>query len=342
MFKTLAAAMCLSLPTFAQASDMTFELECAGNAVESCYVIAQGTITKDTPKRFSEFWGTGQIDGNQILLNSPGGSLSAGVALGRVFRSLNLNTVVGNGDAVRNRTGLPGPATCQSACAYAFVGGNNRHLTEGSKLGFHRFFIKGQTMDGHSAQSVSGGLIRYLIEMNVDARVFSLASTAGEGEMYFVPAEEAEEYDLVTPHGYQDFFLEPYGNGVVAASVRKTKTDPYDLVQQVTAFCKKGKAKLLFYAPQHGLSQSDPVDMIVNTDTKNLTVAAKNVKIRASKQQAYLEVSLPKDIANAISGAKTLATGFRFSRAEGGSYSTHFELSDMDRKMLSAAFRLCL
>ena len=82
--------------------------------------------------------------------------------------------------------------------------------------------------------------------------------------------------------------------------------------------------------------------MIVNTDTKNLTVAAKNVKIRASKQQAYLEVSLPKDIANAISGAKTLATGFRFSRAEGGSYSTHFELSDMDRKMLSAAFRLCL
>lgn len=191
MFPRLAALLLLTLPFSAKAQEMTFESACLGNAVEGCYVIAKGQIVADTPRKFTDFMQDNSPDGNKVLLESPGGSLAAGVRLGRMFRAREMHTVVGEGTPVKNREGFPGPAICNSACAYAFLGGKTRTLQKGSSLGFHRFFIPNKKMDGDEAQSLSGELITYIVSMGVDARIFSLASTKGEEQMYKVSEDEA-------------------------------------------------------------------------------------------------------------------------------------------------------
>lgn len=335
-------ALLLALPLTAEAEEMHFDFACLGNAVEGCYVIAKGQIVADTPQKFTAFMQRESPEGNKVLLESHGGSLAAGVTLGRMFRAREMHTVVGNGAPVIAREGFPDPAICASACAYAFLGGQTRTLPQGSQLGFHRFFIPGTRIDEASAQSLSGELISYIVAMGVDARVFSLASTKGEDEMHYVSPEEAEAYELITPYGYQAFFLEPYGKGVVAASKRKTRTEAYDLVVQMTAFCKKGEAKLLFHAPQHGLDHAQPEELILTHDGQRTVVPASRSKIRVTKDGAYIETRLSPAQASSVANATKLGTAYRFPRVVGGSYGAYFELSDMDRSMLSAAFRLCL
>jgi hypothetical protein len=69
-----------------------------------------------------------------LFLNSPGGDLSEGIALGRfLFRSKIATFTLGGG------------GTCASACAIAFLGGRDRNgklsrtMLSSSRLGFHQF-----------------------------------------------------------------------------------------------------------------------------------------------------------------------------------------------------------
>ena len=98
----------------------------------------------------------GQYDGNEILrlksaiadiepgkriiavLDSPGGNVVQGEALGRFFYDAKIPTLV-----------LAG-SVCASACTYAFLGGRDpitgnplRILASGAKLGFHNFAATG-------------------------------------------------------------------------------------------------------------------------------------------------------------------------------------------------------
>jgi hypothetical protein len=72
-----------------------------------------------------------------VVLESPGGSLGEGIALGRFFYRAKIITVVGRG------TG------CHSACSIAFLGGRNaktgkpmRIKSSTGMLGFHQFSLK--------------------------------------------------------------------------------------------------------------------------------------------------------------------------------------------------------
>ncbi|MCA0424459.1 MAG: hypothetical protein LCH61_14275, partial [Proteobacteria bacterium] len=81
-----------------------------------------------------------------VYLNSPGGSLEGGLALGRVLRHWNLPVLVGQRNALPclpatgctaadERAGITVfsevrlPATCNSACVYTFAGGSTRGLS---------------------------------------------------------------------------------------------------------------------------------------------------------------------------------------------------------------------
>ena len=84
--------------------------------------------------------------------------------------------------------------------------------------------------------------------MEVDARLFALASEKAGGEMYFPGPEELEEYDVVTPAGFDHFRLEPYGSGIVAVSERLEPTGYRDPVTDLVAFCSDGVPKLMLTA----------------------------------------------------------------------------------------------
>lgn len=67
-----------------------------------------------------------------VVLNSPGGHISVGTRLYDLFRAHGVNTVADE--------------LCGSACTIAFIGGNERVLNKGARLGFHSTGGSGQNL----------------------------------------------------------------------------------------------------------------------------------------------------------------------------------------------------
>jgi hypothetical protein len=156
--------------------------------------------------------------------------------LGEIFRAHGFTTEVGS-DRVDpegrpdfgGRASLRTPGVCASACAYAFFGGVERVLDEGSKLGVHRFYSEnalaqpaekiftGRDLD--DTQKITAALALYLVNMGVDARVIALAATAGPDEVHWIYLEEARDLRVTyEPRAWKPWRLEPYRGGAIAIS----------------------------------------------------------------------------------------------------------------------------
>ena len=153
---------------------------------------ATGEIADDTAKAFTTFVHATQFVPHVVRLNSPGGNLVGGIALGEAFRTEGFATEVGSSKPYPNpiNGGLPlfeeAPGVCASACAYAFLGGTARTLDPNSRLGFHQFFtasaltapaaklFSGQDLD--ATQRLTAALVLYIVQMGVDPRLIGLAS----------------------------------------------------------------------------------------------------------------------------------------------------------------------
>lgn len=113
--------------------------------------------------------------------------LQEGLTLGHAIRELGWRTEVGTR---RDRKGRQSPAICASACAYAFLGGKDRYLTEYSgKLGFHQFY--GDGLNAADAQAMSGVVVEYLRQMGIDSRLFTLTSLVDPDGILWVDHETA-------------------------------------------------------------------------------------------------------------------------------------------------------
>lgn len=145
-------------------------------------IYAAGEIDADAAKRLSALITEKNIPGASLLyLNSPGGSLLGGMALGRVIREKALYTYVGQFNPAPKHETKPG--YCYSACALAFLGGEYRYLVKGSVYGVHRFFWEGHSNnDADIAQILSASVVEYIRSMGVDTKLFALASQAGASE----------------------------------------------------------------------------------------------------------------------------------------------------------------
>ncbi len=125
-----------------------------GSSSAPTWIAAQGIITTRTPGDFRRFLQTecavfGGCGGTSksvalVIMNSPGGNLLAGLELGRMIRSAGLSTRVARTrlrtqERQRNSDGewvlenlnhidQLSAGRCESACAYAFLGGVNRSL----------------------------------------------------------------------------------------------------------------------------------------------------------------------------------------------------------------------
>ena len=339
-------AVMLALPAAGPAAggEMTFDHQCLGNHVDSCFFTASGEITADTPQKFRNYWEEEGYDGYTLYLHSGGGSLEGGIELGQIFRDLGLSTLIGDPDRA-GPDGWPGPGRCASACAYAFLGGSRRAIPEGSLLGFHQFFIAGKRMVGGSqglsmAQNSAAGIVQYLVAMGIDARVFGVASQALPSEMIWFGHGEGEDYALVTPTGYEPLAIEPYRDGIVAFTRRKDPTTTYDLVHQISAFCRPGKPALLFtadFVPDRGAA------FHISIDGTEFEVGESAVTARPSADgSGVLQVGIPQAVADRMAAGRLIETWFDFGMAEGGDFSAYLELSERDRTMLKAAFRFCI
>jgi hypothetical protein len=147
-------------PAFSAGTMHFYQRPCAYD--DHCfYLLAQGEIGPETPSIFEQ-----SVAPNirAVHFDSPGGSLNAGIALGRAIRRQGLNTYVDEN------------AVCASACGYAFAGGRERRLSERGVLAVHQFYSPGQDSGESVAQSTVAMLGAYLDEMGVSRKLLDMAS----------------------------------------------------------------------------------------------------------------------------------------------------------------------
>ena len=104
------------------ASAATIEIKAAGGD-EPALVIVQGRLLPEDADLFR--FRTGSISKAVVVFESEGGSLFAGIEIGRTIRLRNFATLVPRG------------VLCASACAIAWLGGTPRMMEDGALIGFH-------------------------------------------------------------------------------------------------------------------------------------------------------------------------------------------------------------
>jgi hypothetical protein len=331
-------------------SDQPVDSYCLGNAYESCFVYIDGTITKDIADQLSKM--ASGIDAPAIYLNSPGGDLQEALRIGRIIRASGLTTKIGTLEGVEidelgRPTDFPKNGRCESACAYAFMGGQERRLGSG-KLGLHRFYSTQRGLTSDEAQFLSGLLVEYMVEMGVDARLFLAASKEGAEGMYYVSEAEAFDYNIVTPYGYGDVFLEPYLGGVVAASRRLDPPKAYDQVKQVTFFCEQGRPKVMLTADA-GYLEGKPIvypPKFAVSRNESQEINLKSLTVRDIGNISLLTFEIPRALQSRIFTRRENVWGFgvnvTYSRADGWNYGAGLSMSEMDVAMVKSAFRHCI
>ncbi len=129
---------------------------------------------------------------DRVGFDSPGGSVSDALEIGRVLRALDLPTRI---DA---------EAVCFSACPYAFAGGTARAVAEGGRLGVHQHsFGESSVLPAFLAtediQRGQAEVLEHLAAMGIDLRIMGPAMATPADEIYVLTPQELEEWDVVLP-----------------------------------------------------------------------------------------------------------------------------------------------
>ena len=251
---------------------------------------------------------------------------------------------------------------CTSACAYAFMGGPQRALIgaygvghEKSKIGFHQFYLKRELdqlsdfdswqFSISSAQFLTGLIVAYTIEMGVDARIVTIANATTPNEITYPTEDQLYKLNVFTKVGFQEWMLEPYGDGIVAASQH---SDSSELVEQVTAYCRtRDKAKILMltsFNPSNAklstLQDSAAWSVEMEIDGEILSIKYDKVEFVQQKDNLLFRILLPDGIAEKITIATDLKINMNLPSVMGYHFA-EFKLDEMDRKALKLAFKHC-
>lgn len=149
-----------------------------------------------------------------FLMDSPGGNLTEGLAIGRMIAALPEITTMQVGSAERP------DAICASACVLSYLGADYRYLADQGRIGVHRFAAPEADMDGPEALSVaqelSAVLTEYIRAQRADPAFYErMARTSFEG-IDWVERERLEEWRVVTGPVYDERAEYRNVNGSVA------------------------------------------------------------------------------------------------------------------------------
>ena len=168
-------------------------------------VFASGAILPETPAAFEAFLTDNEVPAaSLVVMNSPGGDIDAGLALGRAIRTHGLSTRIGRKD---------GPGSCNSACSLAFLGGVVRDVPAGSKYAVHQVRIN-CTIDDQPADaekcvtsgadafanglSMGARLAIYIAEMGADLDLLTELVKAGPNEANFLDRTQLLRLGVIT------------------------------------------------------------------------------------------------------------------------------------------------
>jgi hypothetical protein len=230
-------------PVSAAPTPMRFEWVREGPA-EQCgshcreWVSATGAIVDSTVEDFASFARVRNLRGAVIVLDSPGGNVVQGLALGREFRRLEVTTSVGR--TVKFSAGkgeqwaaLSPHATCNSMCVFLLLGGVKRHVPDEARIFVHQIWPSSKRNDANAAtysatnvatiQRVNGEIGRYIVDMGAHIELFEIASRIPPWEdMRLLSREELRRMQV---HTVDDPFAKT-SNLPPAAAVAPRKTEP--------------------------------------------------------------------------------------------------------------------
>lgn len=200
---------CAAAPAFGKTYADTMQFvrfsPCMGNA-SFCRprLLATGTLDSEAPNRLAALLSAGDYP-ETVVFDSPGGSLVAGIKLGRLIRANGLNTVVESAyseerykeaGAQPELVELAADVSCYSACAYAFMGGVSRTLGEDARIGVHQFYGMESTSSESNAQIAVATLSQYMLSMGIDRDLLDVASFTDSAEVLVIPHTSAQNYNL--------------------------------------------------------------------------------------------------------------------------------------------------
>jgi hypothetical protein len=154
--------------------------------------MATGTITSGSSEALAA-----EVDRHgeyikTVVLNSPGGSVSDALAMGRLIREKKLATEVEAGKY------------CVSSCPLVFAGGVERRVGDRAKIGVHqvaaiRSGANGPPRDEMSiAQNISARCQRYLDDMGVSLLVWVHAMETPHDRLFVLKPDELKSLNMVT------------------------------------------------------------------------------------------------------------------------------------------------
>lgn len=170
---------------------MTFALaEGDGPLGARRWIAASGQIQRDTPKAFEAFKAAHPVEGLVMTLDSTGGSVGAGMVLGKMLRASGVQTMVARTLTVAGRQSLRSlDVSCASSCVLMLMGGVRRYVPEDARVDVHMFSVN-LTADGEKvrpevtmrdvedAQRSMARHAVYVAEMGIGLRYLELMTEA--------------------------------------------------------------------------------------------------------------------------------------------------------------------
>ena len=118
-----------------------------------------------------------------VMLASDGGSVIAGISIGKTIRARNFETAVPDG------------VRCASACALAWLGGTSRFMSAGARVGFHAAYTKegGTVQESGVANALVGS---YLARLGLSDTAIVYITSAHPDEMQWLTMSDARQVGI--------------------------------------------------------------------------------------------------------------------------------------------------
>jgi hypothetical protein len=176
----------LPQPDGAMAKPMTFELVGGGK------LMATGTITPGLSEAFAAEVAKRGDYIKTVVLNSPGGSVTDALAMGRLIREKKFATEVEAGKY------------CASSCPLVFAGGVERRAGDKAVIGVHQVAAISSVHNAMPrdemdvAQRISARCQRYLGDMGINLQVWVHAMETPHDKLFIFKPDELKSLNMVT------------------------------------------------------------------------------------------------------------------------------------------------
>ena len=247
------------------------------------FIFLDGAIDSAAASRLEQYIKRHRIpERSFVYLNSPGGSLIAGIELGRLIRKYGLSTDVGKRAVGAIRRFDVEAGRCYSAWAYAYLGGQFRYLKQGSRYGVHQFSTASpKGGDEGTAQIAAAIIVEYMRSMDVDTELFSLSVSAAPKGINEIDTQTLERLNAVNG-----------GRTRPVWTIESTEGQLYFKGERMTAesginkfmlFCSEGR-KVMLYAIFDALRRDDELmlfpahSLLVDDQEFRINVESKSIR----------------------------------------------------------------